>query len=116
MEQEYNIYCDFDIEKHKAVYKNYLEVVILPSGKIEYAIPSHQEKLINIGMKMYKKTRDEFINMCPREYYFNYLEWLCKVTRCVSIWTNGYVGEPNRIQKKKIEVLKKEGLLICQGK
>ena len=41
---EFDIYCDFDIEKHKETYTNYLEVLILENGTIVYAIPSHQMK------------------------------------------------------------------------
>lgn len=36
----------FDIETHKKTFKNYLEVIILENGRIVYAVPSHQEKLI----------------------------------------------------------------------
>lgn len=42
----YDIYCAFDLEKHKQTYVQYLEVVILEDGTVEYAVPSHQEKLI----------------------------------------------------------------------
>ena len=35
MSEEYNLYCPFDIEKHKQTYINYLEVVILADGTIE---------------------------------------------------------------------------------
>ena len=45
----YDIYCAFDLEKHKQTYVQYLEVVILEDGTVEYAVPSHQEKLIEIG-------------------------------------------------------------------
>ena len=42
----YDIYCAFDLEQHKQTYVQYLEVVILEDGTVEYAVPSHQEKLI----------------------------------------------------------------------
>lgn len=38
---KYDLHCDFDILKHKEAYTNYLEVIILPTGRIEYAVPSH---------------------------------------------------------------------------
>lgn len=44
--EEYNLYCKFDIQKHKETYKNYLEVIIDEEGSIHYAVPSHQEFLI----------------------------------------------------------------------
>lgn len=45
----YDIYCAFDLEKHKQTYVQYLEVVILEDGTVEYAVPSHQEKLIALA-------------------------------------------------------------------
>lgn len=41
---KYDIYCDFNIQKHKETYINYLEVLILENGKVVYAIPGHQMK------------------------------------------------------------------------
>lgn len=107
----YNIYSKFDIEKHKSIYINYLEVIILPDGTVEYAVPSHQEKLIKIAMEKLKVTREELNELCPREYYFDLITWLTKITSCVSVWNNYVVGEPNEIQKEVIEQLKLEGLL-----
>lgn len=37
---KYDLHCDFDILKHKETYTNYLEVVILRTGKVEYAVIS----------------------------------------------------------------------------
>lgn len=47
MENEYSVYCDFDIKQHKKKYVNYLEVLIEKDGRIVYAVPSHQEKQSN---------------------------------------------------------------------
>lgn len=52
----YDIYCAFDLEKHKQTYVQYLEVVILEDGTVEYAVPSHQEKLIAL-MKPARSAR-----------------------------------------------------------
>lgn len=42
----------FSIERHKSMpYSVALEVVIAPDGKIEYALPSHQEYLIAKAME-----------------------------------------------------------------
>lgn len=106
----YDLYSDFDMEKHKQTYVNYFEAVILPTGKVVYAIPSHQEKLISIGMDKFRCSRDDFINMCPREMYFDYLKWLCSATDCVAVWSDGILGSPNRFQKHKLEELKREGI------
>ena len=42
--RDYGLGSTFDIEQHKAKYKNYLEVIIDANGTIMYAVPSHQEK------------------------------------------------------------------------
>ena len=62
---KYDLYSEFDIQKHKDTYINYLEVVILQTGRIEYAVPSHQEKMIRIGMNKRKCSRYEYMHMCP---------------------------------------------------
>lgn len=46
---EYSVYSDLDMEQHKKTFINYLEVVIDENGKIMYAVPSHQEKLIKLA-------------------------------------------------------------------
>ncbi len=109
--KEYSIYSEFDIEKHKKKYKNYLEVVILSTGRIEYAVPSHTEKLMKIAMKKYNCTREQINNMCPKEYYFDYITWLCKITNAVSVWTNFYIAyKINKRQLMKLIKLKEHGL------
>lgn len=43
---KYGVHSDFDIQKHKETFIDYLEVIIDVNGRIMYAVPSHQEKLI----------------------------------------------------------------------
>lgn len=43
---------------HSEVFINYCEVVIWPDGKIEYAIPSHSEKMYLEYCKKYNIERD----------------------------------------------------------
>ena len=67
----------FSIERHKSMpYSVALEVVIAPDGKIEYALPSHQEYLIAKAMEKNGWTRQELMDACPPEYYFCFLDWL----------------------------------------
>ena len=84
----YDLNSKFDIEQHKKHYVNYLEVVIFPDGHIEYAVPSHQEKLIAICKEKLKVTRDELNDMCPEEYYCDFMTWLCTMSECVSVWND----------------------------
>ena len=111
----YDLHCPFDIEQHKKHYVNYLEVVIFPDGYIEYATPSHQEKLIAVCMDMLLVSRYALQNMCPKEYYCDFMVWLCNVSGCVSVWDRYIVQSDTtpltKEQKDTIELLKKEGLL-----
>lgn len=107
---KYDLHCAFDIQKHKETYVNYLEVIILPTGKVEYAVPSHQDKLIHVGMKKHECSRQKYMDMCPEEYYFDYMNWLCQDTGCIAVWNDRICGKPNRFQKKKLQELKYAGL------
>lgn len=101
----YDVYSKFDFIKHKQKYIHYLEVIILPNGQIEYAVPSHQEKLIYIACEQLNITRQKLGEMCPEEYYCDFLTWLCKITNCISVWTNFYIKDT--INSKQIESLHK---------
>ena len=84
----YDIYCAFDLEKHKQTYVQYLEVVILEDGTVEYAVPSHQEKLIALACQKKGVSRQELNDLCPREYYYDFLTWLCMQANAVAVWNN----------------------------
>ena len=88
MSANYDVYSKFDLMKHIQTYVNYLEVVILEDGTVEYAVPSHQEKLIHIACEKLKCSRKELIDMCPPEYYGDFIVWLCQLTKAVSVWTD----------------------------
>lgn len=83
----YDLHCLFDINQHAKAYPYYTEVIIHPDGLIENAVPSHQMKLLDIFMKSKGITsRDEIENMCPREYWLDFNQWLMNETGCVSVW------------------------------
>lgn len=42
----------FDVDEHIKNYPFYTEVIIFPDGHVEYAIPSHQEKLCQVLSEM----------------------------------------------------------------
>lgn len=84
--ESYNLHCKFDVNMHRLKYPYYTEVVILPDGDIQYAVPSHQEKLISICMDVLGVTRSELNDMCPKEYYADFGQWLCNISNTVSVW------------------------------
>ncbi|MFP3726413.1 hypothetical protein U8V72_14595 [Priestia filamentosa] len=94
----------FDYETHKNTFTDYLEVIIDETGTIMYATPSHQEKAIYLACLRLNISRQELSDRCPRQYYADYMYWLCTQAKCIAVWNNRIEGEPNAIQ---IAVLKK---------
>lgn len=109
----YDIYSDFDMEKHKQTYIDYLEVLILEDGKVVYAIPSHQVKAEELCCEKLGISRQELSDMCPSEYYGDYLTWLLTICSAVSVWNNFYMAGENGLnakQKATLRRLKLDGL------
>lgn len=111
MSTEYSVHSTFDIEKHRQTFIDYFEAVLMADGTVQYAVPSHQEKLIKIGSEQYGKSRDDFIEMCPPEAYCDYMEWLCDTTGCVAMWNRFVIGKPNQFQIDKINELIDAGIV-----
>lgn len=100
----------FSIAVHKNTFVDYLEIILDESGEAHYAVPSHQEWLIEYGCKKFNISKETFESMCPPEMYFNYIEWLTKITECLAVWDIEYIGSLNRCQKAMLELLKLNGL------
>ena len=98
----------FNIDRHKNTFINYLEVVILKDGTIEYAVPSHMEKAISIYSNMSGKTRDEI----KGEFFIRSDDFILKETGIVMLWTHTFQGNPNKTQKEKMKELKSHGLYL----
>ena len=103
MTQQDILHGPFDIETHKKTFIDYLEIIIRADGTVEYAVPSHMYKLMSVfedGKYSVEQINDMFIQdmmgLTP-------IEWLCKKTGCISVWTKGFEGTAN---DKQIEVLK----------
>lgn len=92
--EKYDLYSPFDIEKHKQTFINYLEVVILSNGEIQYAVPSHMEKMIVI----IGEPREKLIEKMP--ITASPLEWLIEKSNCISVWSGFYKGNPKTEQQK----------------
>lgn len=100
------LHSPFDIEMHKRTFVNYLEVVILEDGTIEYAVPSHQEKLIKLCMERLKVTRQELCDLCPQIYFGDFTRWLCEKSQSISVWNDFYIGCANAAQREALRTLK----------
>ena len=108
-DNENDIYCPFDAEKHKAKYINYLEVLILEDGKVVYAVPSFTEKVIALACEKYGLTPDELKAMCPSEHYFDYLEWLLSMAGAMAVMNRHYYA--TKVTPRQAAALKKLKLM-----
>lgn len=109
--EEYNLYCKFDIQKHKETYKNYLEVIIDEEGSIHYAVPSHQEFLIRKGCNNLKVSREILDLLCPKDFHYDFVTWLCKVSKCIAVWNDRVMGYSfTEAQIRTLHKLKRAGL------
>ena len=108
----YDVYSEFDIDKHQETFVNYLEVIVRADGTVEYAVPSHQMKLEFIGAEQRGMTRDDFIHTCPKQMWLDYTTWLLGQTGCIAVWSN--FVKANTITEEQAEVLdefRRRGLL-----
>jgi len=110
MQEKYGVYSEFDIQKHKKTFINYLEVMIDRNGKVHYAVPSHQEWAIKEACRQKNITREELCNMTPPEHYLNWLPWILSQCGCVAVWNEFFIGRPNKKQMTKLTALKMQGL------
>ena len=118
-EQQKVLHSPFDIETHKKTFINYLEIIIDKNGICHYAIPSHNGILEQLVCKKHniKYNLWDFGikagNLCPKEKYSDYYNWLCEETGCIMVWglpTSRVIGNPNEKQLVMLDILRKEGL------
>ena len=108
------LHSPFDIKVHKLTFINYLEVVISPEGVVEYAVPSHSEKLLQVYMEK-NAVLDRGValnNLSKLCGLFSYIEALSKVTGYISVWNDAYITgcKPTQQQLNKLKTLKLNGL------
>jgi len=95
----------FDVQTHADNFISYLEVIVRCDGTIEYAVPSHQQKLEAIAREIYGNEKFEQMLQTPESY--DYLQWLCNITQCVSVWDN-FCVKPlsyNKEQRASLKLL-----------
>lgn len=105
------LHGDFDMTLHKEIFTDYLEVVIYKDGKIEYAVPSHTNKMAEIYMKQCGLSNiREAMDRIPPEYYGAMIEWFNIQTGAICVWSNGFMGQANRKQLAVLRKLKMFGI------
>lgn len=109
--QQEVLHGPFDLETHKATFTNYLEVVIAPDGTIIYAVPSHQKVLERIYQATFGRDAND---ACPRERWFDMLDWLMEETGYICAYTAGVLGKPHTdAQEDALMMLYREGLIYA---
>lgn len=108
--EKYDLYSEFDLEKHKRTYVNYLEVMIDRDGKVLYAVPSHQQKAIEMACAETGWSRHHLWEACPDDMRFDVLEWLLSLTGAVAVWNYNIAGTPNAAQRRTLRELAEAGV------
>ena len=111
------LHGDFDIETHKETFVSYLEVVISPEGVVEYATPSHTEKMIEIfakqkGFDDIDKAREYVWDVTVKNGMCSAIEYLSGVTGYIVVWFDHYYASdpPTKAQLDKLWELFKNGV------
>lgn len=105
--KNYDVYCEFNINKHKATYTNYLEVLIKEDGKVVYAVPSHQMKAEELACEKLGISKKHLKKKCPRKYFFDYLKWVLTQSGAVAVWDEFYKTGENGLNQKQRSMLKR---------
>lgn len=115
--QQEVLHSPFDIETHKQTFVSYLEVVISPEGTVEYAVPSHTDKLIEVlakqkGIKTFDEAKKYVFDTAMNNGYCSSIDFLTGVTGYISVWFNGYVAgdPPTKAQLDKLKELFDNGV------
>lgn len=109
-EQTKVLHEPFDFAIHNKTFINYCEVVILDDGTIEYSIPSHMEKLLNITANKFGMTRQE-LDARLREECEWYFEICSYNSKCMLVSNKEcrFFFEPTAAQLKSLQQLVKHG-------
>jgi len=105
--QQEVLHSPFSCATHKATFINYLELIMLPDGTPEYAVPSHMMKLAAV----YGKSMDDIYEEYVRDGMgLDCIDYLCEKTGCIAVWNDHIQGKPNAAQQRTIRQLVAEGL------
>ena len=107
-----NVYEFIDLVKQDPdSWKNYCEIIIGSSGKIELARPSHTEKIIDIYCEIESITKEEFKEEFPVN--LSIIDFVVEKYSLISVWYD-YIIRPakiNRFQQHTLQILVENGLI-----
>lgn len=100
------------LKDHKDQYRNYLEIIISPLGKVYLATPCHQEALVIIGALINKVSVKEYKQSIPK--YCSPIHWVVSKEKYISVWYDHIIIPENKItrfQRRVLQILQREGFL-----
>lgn len=100
----------FNYKTHRENFMDYLEVVILKDGTIEYAVPSHQQKLIDLYCENHGINNSELWNMIPITE--SPVDWIIYNEGIISVWYS-FILRPKTITEEQENALEKLVMEKC---
>lgn len=89
-------------------------IAIIEREQSKGRFESELDTAIGIALACQKKgvSRQELNDLCPREYYYDFLTWLCMQANAVAVWNNDccYGLSINRKQIGTLRKLKMAGV------
>ena len=98
------LYEPFSPRVHSQVFVNYCEVVIWPDGKVEYAIPSHSEKLYLEYCKKHNIDRDDLWEHFQGENAIDAPDIMMRDMGFVFVWYD-HIEHLTKLTDKQLEAL-----------
>ena len=103
---------DAFISQHRLI--EFCEAIVYPDGTVQYAVPSHLEKLERIYQELCVDS--DIIEAATMYGVYGedaYLQWLVDQTKCVCVWYRHIVtpSEMNPIQRDSVERLSTHGII-----
>ena len=99
----------FDIHTHAENFICYCEVIVHPNGNIEYAVPSHERKLVEIYARVHNISVDDAMEILQRQD--DPTEFAMHDTGCIYVWYDHLYNATNLTDKQHdaLKMLLKEG-------
>lgn len=98
------LHSDFDLQTHVKTFVYYCEVIMWPDGKVEYAIPSHVEKLIAVYADKKGMTVSETKDMLRKETCYPYYRRIMDELSIMFVWYDSVFStkKPTKDQLKML--------------
>lgn len=115
-EQRRVLESPFNAELHAKTFLCYCEVIIWPDGKIEYAIPSHNEIILKAYAQAHGLTREEAIEEARLRYGYDAMFQIMKELGIIEVWYDNMHNETplTDAQYEALAMLLKHGCISAK--